>query len=734
MATGGDSLGIEELEKDITCSICNEHYTDPKVLTCYHYYCKQCIYRHAMRTGLDKPFSCPVCSKDTTLPLSSVDKLKGAFFVNKMKQIHFNLARATGKVEAKCEMCSGTKAEAFCRQCVMFICAECIKQHQIMRVFAGHEISTLEELKEGGSKVKELFNQQPPLAMCKAHKDPMKLYCFDCSSLICRDCCVKEHLGHNYEFVTVSSPATKKKLIQQLGPLKMTRATLLRAVQEIQTTKSQVKAQTYSVTSRIEKSFDELRQIMEHRKKELIAEVTKKEAQKLEQLSNQEKGLSLKSAEAQCVTEYTAQCVEHSADDEIMCMHAELQSLIDTAIQQQQEGGKNLEPVEEADLAVEVSFVEDFKKLCQNSAKITQLPKNCTLSQQNAEVNKTCKLILKAFRANGKPTGRSHIVRAHLKSLVNGSTTQCQVESVKDGEYFIQYTPSVRGRHELTVSLNGLEVTGSPFPVFVSIHPSQLGKSVKVITGFTECRRVAVNPAGETIVADNNTISVFDKNVQKRKGRSLSDYNISYPQGVAVDNADSSIIMTDSETGSRKIVKLNPDLKQIGEVIMKKGSLVRGVAVVGNEIMVCDRDNCVMVYTKDLKYKRSLTAQGDGSGQVISRVGISPDEQGNVYISDPDRFLVHVFSNNGVFLRSFGQVQNVKVNRPFRVCVSGRYVFVSDCVGNDISVYTTDGEHVTTFGQKGEGEGDFNYPLGVCVDADGFVYVCDKFNNRVKIF
>ncbi len=51
-----------------------------------------------------------------------------------------------------------------------------------------------------------------------------------------------------------------------------------------------------------------------------------------------------------------------------------------------------------------------------------------------------------------------------------------------------------------------------------------------------------------------------------------------------------------------------------------------------------------------------------------------------------------------------------------------------------ISVYTTEGEHVTTFGKKGSNEGDFNGPYGVCVDKDGFMYVCDCVNNRVQVF
>ncbi len=31
---------------------------------------------------------------------------------------------------------------------------------------------------------------------------------------------------------------------------------------------------------------------------------------------------------------------------------------------------------------------------------------------------------------------------------------------------------------------------------------------------------------------------------------------------------------------------------------------------------------------------------------------------------------------------------------------------------------------MTTFGKEGSNEGDFSAPRGVCVDKDGFVYIC----------
>ena len=39
-----------------------------------------------------------------------------------------------------------------------------------------------------------------------------------------------------------------------------------------------------------------------------------------------------------------------------------------------------------------------------------------------------------------------------------------------------------------------------------------------------------------------------------------------------------------------------------------------------------------------------------------------------------------------------------------------------------------------TIGRLGSGPGELRHPHGVVVDTDGFVYVCDLFNNRVQIF
>ena len=56
-------------------------------------------------------------------------------------------------------------------------------------------------------------------------------------------------------------------------------------------------------------------------------------------------------------------------------------------------------------------------------------------------------------------------------------------------------------------------------------------------------------------------------------------------------------------------------------------------------------------------------------------------------------------------------------------------------VGNHrVSVFTSEGHFLTSFGGRGEGPGEFNFPCGLAVDSSGFVYVCDSFNNRIQVF
>ena len=469
---------VEELEREITCGICQEHYTEPKVLPCLHYYCKKCVLRLALRTGTGKPFSCPECRCDATLPEGGVDKLITAFFVNRLTTTVSTMERAHGKVEVKCELCSdsGDKAEAFCRQCAMFICKNCIEQHNKLKILLTHDVASLEDLKQGRAKpiaVKE----DPASVKCPDHDEPLVVHCFDCDMLICRDCIMKDHRDHNFEFCKKAAATTKINLLEKLEPLKTQSSSLSHAVEEVRSTKQELEAERNTVANTIKTSFKELRDILDNREQELLGEADRLVQEKMDRLSVQEKTLSLASAEVQSVVDYMEQCVRHCTDNEVMSIHAEIRRRIEREIDECSKSGRSLEPVEKVDIEVDVRCIEVLQQLCQTQANIIQLPidpAKCTVTMEDSttqEVNKTStSYATLVTRLSSNKISRRHCkVSCSLRSLYNNVITECKVGQTGAGQHSIQCTPTVRGRHELTMSVEGQQVAGSPFPVFVSV-------------------------------------------------------------------------------------------------------------------------------------------------------------------------------------------------------------------------------------------------------------------------
>ena len=718
---------LKELEKEITCSICQEHYTQPKVLPCLHYYCKQCILKLALIIGKDKPFCCPECRKEAILPGGNEDNLQTAFFVNRFKALYDKQERALSNEEVKCEMCttSRVKAEAFCRQCGMFVCGECIKSHQRMKIFFdGHEVISLDEVKRVTAK--DVLTKGPPTKKCQVHTKSLKMFCFDCNQLICRDCTVKDHRDHDFEFNHVAAMKKRKELMESLKPLREMAATLSLVVEDIQTMEHELADQGQLVTNKIETSFEEFHTIIERHKQKLLEEAKRKVREKMENLQGQKKNMSISGAEVQSIVDYTEQCVKHCSDDEVMCVHAEIASRIEQEIEEHK-SGRNLTPVEEVDVGVEVRCAEALEHLFQTQAKITQLPVCRVINRisSKAEVNHLSEVILYISKlCNNKQTRCALQIDCHLKSLLNASPITTNIKDIGANQYQVQFTPTLRGRHKLTVSVDGKQVAGDPFPVFVSVPPTQLDMPIKVWDDITMPIGITVNTAGEIIVAERGgDVVVFDKEGRQLRSINHSEHRFTCLCGVAVDSDDNIYI---SDDNSYYISKSNKNCSTVQKykVQQVKSRGHHDVVVVGDEVMVTEWGNegRIMVYDKELKYVRQIVGADKSSFHYLSS-----DSHHNVYVSDPGNSSVQVFSNDGEFLRSFGCDKNgvERLMYPWGVCVAGQYVYVADDGVGKIVVFTTEGDYVTSFGDK---------CYDVCVDQDGFVYASNYYYDNIIIY
>ena len=675
--------GLEELEEEITCPVCQEHFRDPKILPCLHYYCKECVRQLARRAGTNNPFACPECRRETILPQNDPDQLPTAFFVNRMKAVRTNMEKAQGKLEAVCEMCSGAKAEAFCRQCTEFICNGCVKSHSKMKVFEGHKIVTLQELKEGGAK--------------------------DTRTSMCKD---------DYE-------QYKKTLKETLAPLAKIQTNISAATREVEKVEREVSEQHKVVEDTVKQSFKQLHEILHEREKQLLDRASEFKQQKLDDLGAQKKGFALATSEIQGLVEFVEHSIESTTDEEFMSLQQHIREQI------QEQCAKyehiNLIPAEVANVGVRVTCAEGISDLCQKDAELMILrvdPTKCTAEGSGtkvAEVGKPALFTVCTVYQNGQLCREKQEVKAELKSLVTGSVTHTKITSNESGVYEVTYIPEVRGRHTLSVKVNDTQIADGPFQVLAKIHPTELGEPVRVVEGVVDPWEIALDSKQQLVVAEwDRKVSVFNKDGKKMQ--TISHEKLLNPAGVAVDESDN-IYVTDS--GNSTLFKFSREgklMKTVGRKGTRPGEFNNPsfIKVVNDRLYVCDRGNHrVQILSTELVHMNSFGGYGDRVGRFTKPTDIVQDGAGNLYVTDTDNDRVQVFDCKGRFLSTFSRKEaaSKRLDCPYGICIgSDQLVYVCDKNNNCVSVFKTSGEFVTSFGE-------LSSPGGIVIDEDGFVYV-----------
>ena len=726
----------EELEREITCAVCQEHYNEPKILPCQHYYCKACIQRMDLRTGTGQPFACPECRFQISLSDGGVDGLKPAFFVNRLfsticskEPLPVDVSHC--QLEAlQCELCtdSGSSAKAFCRQCTMFVCDECVKQHKRIKTYTSHEVVSVEDLKQRKRKIAV----EP--AKCQDHREPLVLYCFNCNTLLCRDCIMKDHKDHIFEFCAKAAVNTRQKLEEKLVLLKSQKLDLQAAVRKIQVKKEELKDRKDILAQNTKTVFKELRDILDHREEELLAEVGAAVEKKTGMLIVQNEELSSTCAEVQSLIDGVEQCVLYESDNEVMNQHCSMFRQIKRQLKRSG-SERSWVSVKARDIAVEFSCADALKELCYSQARVFDQPLvlnkyRVSLDvEEKSEVGKAAVSTLTITQSNGCALTRKVEVTVCLKSLCSGALVNGTVEDTLPGVFRLCFTPVIRGRHELIVSIGGQQNAGCTFPVFVAISPKELTKPVNVWRNIQSPAGITATSTGDILVLENQ------RNIVKLEGSGdVAPFAVQDElTGLCEIEVDSEDNVYCIQHGSCKILKCNRNggnitLKELGDSELE----LQDLAVVGTELVVAQVEkNMIHVYDRNMSYLRTI--EDPRNGEVVA---LSSDDCGNIYCADYKNACIQVFSNDGMFLRCINchGMEVRKLREPHGVCVFGCHVYVLEGHTRSVSIFTTDGAYVSSFGRSGDRDGEFILPFSICVDRDGFVYVTDNANGRVQCF
>ena len=720
MAEGPDPSDkiLNELEKDITCAVCCGHYQEAKLLPCNHYYCRSCIESLAKRSR-GRPFPCPECRRDATLPSGGVEQLQSAFFVERMKDVYEKMAKVEGKVEAKCESClKKGKAVSFCRQCMAFLCAPCVKHHRELRVFEGHKVESLDDLKRGGAKHVPL--KEAPPTKCPEHDKAMKIFCFDCNSLICRDCLLYDHREHKSNFLKKCATEARKTLRDSLTTLQRVQANIAGAYKKLAGTKTQVGSQEEEVCKSVEQSFRQLKAVLEQRETKLVKKVQTLAKKKKDALTAQMKGLEMAQTEIQSLVEFVERNVENTNDQDLMGICTQLQSKVKEEEKHHEQ--LSLDPATTADISYCPPSPDEIPRDLGEVFRLSfTLPSSSQLGKPSIAVLKISDC-------------QNRAIRAELQSLADpASSVQADVVEKGAGVYHITYTPRIRGRHDMMLKVNGQHIAGSPFRVFVKIHPTQLGPPVRTITGVHRLCGIAINSKEQLVVAEKGEEKIT---IRERDGKTLQtieNENMRDPRGVAT-GPDGAIYVTDG--GAHCLFKFDKDGRLL-KTLQNEFQTPYFIKSINNRLYVSDRDkNVVKILDLDFNVIGTIPTK-----ECPKPFDIAEGDDGLYVVGGgkESKIAVYTCAPNGEFRRHFNiQPSSVTLSWARGICFDcSGHLFVTHGVSGveHVYVFKPSGEHVATLGQASSGV-RMGLPVGIAIDEDGFVYVCDQdwSKNVVVVF
>ena len=691
---------LHNLHEEVSCSVCMSSFTDPKILPCFHTFCLHCLNELQRTSGKHGDITCPECLRKFQVPGSGYPKELPANFRMKTLLDVMTIQKCS-VAGVKCGNCEKTSAQSFyCFKCCAFWCDDCIAAHNIIRANKDHKVLAIKDFQD--QDIEDVL-RRPVFCQKENHENKkLKFFCKDCEVAICNTCVVTLHEGHVKVPLQDAANERKLRLESLLESQKVKALQKRNMITRLQSECNEIQEQVACVKKSAQNLVDNLMRVIEAKKQEIFKEVEDKAQQSIERVVEQISDVEKELWRIETSIKETERFLMRSTNAEIVQFN--------TVFQEEVTGEAELVDCDRKDLRHFVFFPNKSLIAKANSEGVGSLKQiiSQTKSRNSKAEGKGITEVTVGLEAQFVLTTRNaedeqcyeqcDIVTVEIR---NGDDRECateaQVQDNKDGSYNISYFAKEAGTCQISVMVNGEQVSGSPFTV--QVKP----RKYKPVLSFG---------------IKGSSAGMFYR-----------------PWGVAVNERNEIAVTVIT---NQKVQIFSSDgtyLRSFGRDGNQEGEFIRptGIAYLNNgNIVVADSiKNRLQIFTEQGEYLTQIGGEGNLDHQFNYPWGLSVDSDGNIIVADSNNKLIKIFTPSGQFLRKFG-AEDLLVD-PIHCIQKDQYFLVSDNGDHSIKVFNADGDFLYKFGNGGEGDGVFDNPYCLSVDKEGHLMVCDGKNDRVQV-
>ena len=665
----------------------------------------------------------------------------------------------------QCSVCGARQSDFMqCMDCHEAICVSCIPCHPQNHNFIAAHLNPISSPRPSSlspqssasciSDCSQSENEEESMSeYCEVHaNERVRYFCQSCTALLCYSCISNGHQHHSHTTIREAYERIRPSMENVASSTSQKVKHLTASIESSTGMREKIVRKKEEAVEKVQQMFQSYREAIIRHEKDIIAQIAVLTDLRLKSLTKEKEG-------NQKMLVNLRRLQKNISDAKDSKKKASAVLLYHTLSKQLNNSPETSVPIEDDSFIVKANSAgmrESLKTLC--IVTTAPYPPLCSAVGEglfHPRINRLATVLVTTKDRTGElclEGGEQLLVTLRAN---RGSLLKVDVRDNQDGSYTIGFRPKVKGEHQLSVSIRGHHIKGSPFKLNVDGGREYSHFGVTNIFGnegnkpgqFCRPWGITSDQKGHIIVGDrsNHRIQVFDSNgvlktVFGSEGTGQGQFN--RPAGVATTR-DGHIVVADKDNHRIQVLKIDGTfLFKFGSKGGNDGQMIYPYDVAVNQvdgrIAVTDTGNHrLLIFSSEGILLGKFGYKGYLCGHFDSPRGIAFNDEGHIIVSDFNVHHILVIHPDGTTARILGSqgVGNGQFMRPQGIAVDhlGNFV-VADTRNSRIVIMHPSGHFIAKFGSPGSGQGQLDRPTSVCVLPDGRIAVVDFGNSRVQVF